>query len=456
VTVAIHHARSRINRNLMNMLFTKSSPATPLLQSKSDRVLRPLTLAPLIGLFLLSAIGCRQAAVSSATATGGNTQAGSGPQTGGGTGSRGNAGGPSSTASTAGDNLALGNPSNATADKGNADNYLLTRPQYTLSYNRSNGGPNWVSWHVQLSDLGRVPRSNNFAPDPLLPPDWQIRPNDYTGSGYDRGHQCPSGDRTSSVENNSATFYMSNMLPQSGDLNRHVWEKLEAYCRDRVQAGNELYIVAGGSGSKGKARNKVNIPTDCWKVVVELPQGDNDLNRINANTRVIAVDMPNVEGIAGDRWQKYITTAADVEQKTGYHFFSNLPANVQSALRAKKDAGRAASGDDSGSQGRNTNSQRSTRASRRRHYSNSSTPTDSRAIPDAESIPTTSHHRTRSVTPQTAPSQDAGGAPRVWVNTKSGVYHYPGQRWYGATVEGQYMTEAEAIQHGYRANTNGQ
>jgi len=354
----------------------------------------------------------------------------------------------SSAPTGAADNMALGNPSNATADQRTASNYLLERPQYTLSYNKNQGGPNWVSWHVQQSDLGRVPRSNSFAPDPLLPPDWQVRPTDYIGSGYDRGHQCPSGDRTANKEDNNATFYMSNMLPQAGDLNRHVWEKLESYCRDRVKGGNELYIVAGGYGAKDRIRGKITIPTNCWKVIVELPQGDNDLARINASTRVIAVDMPNEEGIASNRWQQYITTASAIEQKTGYHFFTNLTPIIQDALKTKKDAGRASSSDDTRSS--------DTRSQRRSEAPHTSRSTDAATRYYPQPIPARRSTRVPSIQSPTAPDVTAGSAPQVWVNTKSGVYHYPGQRWYGKTVEGQYMSETQAIQQGYRPNHNGQ
>lgn len=45
---------------------------------------------------------------------------------------------------------------------------------------------------------------------------------------------------------------------------------------------------------------------------------------------------------------------------------------------------------------------------------------------------------------------------QVWVNTKSGVYHYPGARFYGNTQEGVYMSESEAQSSGYHAAANGQ
>lgn len=38
----------------------------------------------------------------------------------------------------------------------------------------------------------------------------------------------------------------------------------------------------------------------------------------------------------------------------------------------------------------------------------------------------------------------------VWVNTNSGVFHREGDRWYGKTKEGKFMTEAEAVKAGYR------
>ncbi|MCA1594598.1 MAG: DNA/RNA non-specific endonuclease [Acidobacteria bacterium] len=239
-------------------------------------------------------------------------------------------------------NVALGDPSGATSEPGNKSNYLLVKPQYALSYNNDRGGPNWVSWHLQASDIGSVERQNNFHPEAALPAGFKrVTPDDYTGTGFDRGHVCNSKDRTATGADNSETFSMANMLPQTPDLNRHVWEQLESYCRTLAQRGNELYIIAGGYGSAkviGRA-NKVSVPTNCWKIVVVLPQGT-DISRIDKSTRVIAVDMPNTSGIALDLWAKYATTVQDIEQKTGYHFFSDLPQDVQAALKVKKDSGR--------------------------------------------------------------------------------------------------------------------
>ena len=116
------------------------------------------------------------------------------------------------------ENLAFGNPSgalaattpgsNALASQPDPDNVLLEKPEFALSYNKSNGGPNWVSWHLAKSDIGRSGRANDFRLNETLPRDWWIVPTDYHASGYDPGHQCPSGDRTSSAGTNSTTFLM--------------------------------------------------------------------------------------------------------------------------------------------------------------------------------------------------------------------------------------------------------
>jgi endonuclease G len=70
-----------------------------------------------------------------------------------------------------------------------------------------------------------------------------VRPTDYTGSGYDRGHIAPSADRTRNEADNSSTFLMTNMMPQVPEVNRGVWGDLEEYCRELVQQGKELYII---------------------------------------------------------------------------------------------------------------------------------------------------------------------------------------------------------------------
>ncbi len=152
-------------------------------------------------------------------------------------------------------NLLLGNRSNAAPSVASIDNYLMVKPQYVISYNSKTKTANWVSWQLNRSWMGTADRQDNFRPDDALPDAWyKVRPNDYTGSGYDRGHIAPSADRTRNEADNSSTFLMTNMMPQVPEVNRGVWGDLEEYCRELVQQGKELYISGGARGEEGQHR----------------------------------------------------------------------------------------------------------------------------------------------------------------------------------------------------------
>ncbi|MDQ2745958.1 MAG: DNA/RNA non-specific endonuclease [Acidobacteriota bacterium] len=238
------------------------------------------------------------------------------------------------------DPLLLGNPTNATTDVANENNYLLVKPQYSLSYNRSRATANWVAWRLDSSWIGSAPRQNDFRPDMTLPAGWyQVLDTDYSGSGYDRGHMCPSGDRTRSIPDNSATFLMTNIVPQLSANNQGPWNDFENYCRTLAQSGNELYIVSGVAGNIGTiAGGRVVVPQYTWKVVVVLPNGDNDLQRVTKSTRSIAIVVPNFAPLnINAPWRQFRTSVDSVEALTGFNFFSNVPKITQELIERRRD-----------------------------------------------------------------------------------------------------------------------
>ncbi|HEY9535258.1 MAG TPA: DNA/RNA non-specific endonuclease, partial [Mucilaginibacter sp.] len=249
-------------------------------------------------------------------------------------------------------NLLMGNPSDAQNSIVFNTNYLIDQSYYVESYNSVTNEPNWVSWHLDSSNIGSTDRLNNFAAFSGLPNSFfAVQSNSYSFSvyGFDRGHNCPSADRTSSINANSSTFLMTNMIPQAPQNNENTWANLENYIRVQVASGNEAYIIMGSYGTGGTGKNgafdyitagsaHINVPSNVWKVVIILPAGNNDLSRITGSTRVIAVNTPNINSVSSD-WKTYITSVKNIETATGYTLLSALPSEVQTALKVKVDAG---------------------------------------------------------------------------------------------------------------------
>ena len=242
-------------------------------------------------------------------------------------------------------NVRYGMPGEARADpKRSPDAYLIERPQYVMSYSDKRKTPNWVAWQLVSKDVGRVARGS-FEEDPDLPRGFQrVQFATYIGSGFDRGHMCPSKDRSATAMDNDAVFWMTNIVPQSPACNQHGWERLETYCRDLAFKGKELYIVCGPHGvggiddrgkkklTIGRAAPFVTVPASVWKVILVLDKGSNP----SPKSRAIAVWMPN-DNTVTDEWPKYRVSVAEVEKKTGLKFFPLVPPDVTRALKEKVD-----------------------------------------------------------------------------------------------------------------------
>ncbi len=251
--------------------------------------------------------------------------------------------------------LFWGNPSDSISDTAAAKNYLMEKPQFTICYNSDTLNPNWVAWHLAASDLGEADRADTFRPDTELPAGWYaVRKNDYkfTYYGFDRGHICPSADRTANTEDNSMTFLMTNMVPQAPDNNRIVWVALEKFEREQVLAGKEAYIFAGpygkgGTGDKGYFEEipislkdgtelSITVPAYTWKIIIFLPEGDDDFSRIADEAEVLAVCVPNEKGCGKNgSWQQYLCSINYIEENTGYDFFELLDDELEENIESR-------------------------------------------------------------------------------------------------------------------------
>ncbi|HSU29198.1 MAG TPA: DNA/RNA non-specific endonuclease [Chitinophagaceae bacterium] len=248
-----------------------------------------------------------------------------------------------------------GNPTNAIPLVSFPENYLKNNNYYELAYSRSRAIPVWVAWHLQSEDKGSTPRQDDFRADTDLPAGWyQVQANSYTGSGFDRGHNCPSADRTSSIAANSSTFLMTNMIPQAPYLNQGPWEGLEAFIRDTLLGTtNEAYIVMGNFGQGGYNANglfntinggNITVPAKIWKAVLVLSKGNGDLSRINRFTTVLTVDMPNDNSLyslnAKSAWRNYLVTINQLETEANaagvpLNLFQHVADSVRPYLKSK-------------------------------------------------------------------------------------------------------------------------
>jgi endonuclease G len=215
---------------------------------------------------------------------------------------------------------------------------LIFRDQYALSYDHQKGVAMWVSWELHPGWFGNTPRySGKFITDRSLPDSmYRVSHDDYTHSGFDRGHIVRSKERTSGVNDNKSTFLMTNIMPQTPDLNRGVWLDFEQFCEQlALKEGKQLYIISGGFSYTGKhlpSSRRVAVPDSFFKIVLDVSVSGGSFD---SSTHVYAVKMPNHIGIRKDRWPKYSCSIGEVEASTGLSFLSFIPYPTAAFLKTQ-------------------------------------------------------------------------------------------------------------------------
>lgn len=204
---------------------------------------------------------------------------------------------------------------------------IITHNYYSLSYNEYHEQANWVHYKLRNAQiLGSAKRTDNFRADYNVSSK-SASPNDYRGSGYDRGHLVPAGDMKINSVAMSESFFMSNISPQNPSFNRGGWKKLESLVR--MWGRNKVsYITTAGilnlNSFNKIGNNQVSVPNQFYKVVY-----------IPSDNKMIAFLMPNkkIEGSL----KSYIVSVDKVEKITGIDFHHKLEDKLEDKLESKSD-----------------------------------------------------------------------------------------------------------------------
>ncbi|MDR1500693.1 MAG: DNA/RNA non-specific endonuclease [Tannerellaceae bacterium] len=205
---------------------------------------------------------------------------------------------------------------------------IIFHEGYTVSYNPDYKIANWVAYELTADETtGKAKRSDNFVPDPMIAEEETATKDDYSKSGYDRGHLAPAGDMKWSDKAMQESFYLSNICPQDKGLNTGIWNSLEIQCRKWAAIHGSLLIVTGPVMKDSLRRigaHRVAIPDSFYKVIcipsAGKPRGIGFLfeNRSYVKTSISSTAV----------------SIDSVEKVTGIDFFSSFPLEVQEEMES--------------------------------------------------------------------------------------------------------------------------
>ncbi|MCC5919267.1 MAG: DNA/RNA non-specific endonuclease [Cyclobacteriaceae bacterium] len=209
-------------------------------------------------------------------------------------------------------------------------NQQIEKRYFKLSYSEKHEQPLWVAYLLTREQVltQATQRTDDFRPDPEVATG-SAELSDYRGSGYDRGHLIPAGDRNFSSEAMSETFYLSNMSPQLPAFNRGIWSRLEELVRQFAVDNDSIYVVTAGvlfDSLQSIGDNEVAIPSYYYKAILDICEPE---------LKAIGFILPH-EGSKVDL-SSFAVSIDSLEAFTGIDFFYHLPDSLEDILERNFD-----------------------------------------------------------------------------------------------------------------------
>lgn len=217
--------------------------------------------------------------------------------------------------------------------------WLLVQRDYVTHYDGDLRIPMLTAERVDEAQLKSLHRTDCFRRDVRIDAPMDSKPADYDEPIFDQGHLAAFANQTRSKVVGNNSFVMSNMVPQTCQFNRGIWQILEGVVRSWARERGTIYVISGSvmdrdanglrdaDDAAARMRSKsektrVAMPTSFYKIIAAV-NADDSLETV---TIVMPHNQANPKGDAAVQYlSNHITSIPDIEQRTGLEFFPSAP-----------------------------------------------------------------------------------------------------------------------------------
>jgi len=200
---------------------------------------------------------------------------------------------------------------------------ILTNDSYLVGYSEEDKCPLWVCYTLNATTEDAPTRpSTSFKTDKRTTA--KVKTGDYTNTGYDRGHMAPSYGMGLSHGTNAQlqTFLMSNVIPQTPELNRGIWKKLEQKAaKEWAQEREKVWVITGPVFIGTNRVNGVRVPAGSFKVFVD--------ETMYVETQAFLMPQNPLEDAT---FGLYLVSIDEIERQTGLDLLPELPDEAENEI----------------------------------------------------------------------------------------------------------------------------